>query len=92
MEFRDRAKLFVERSSFLERFRNRNKLKSGEVSMTVQTKSGQIKELNSNGEVVSHKLKAPRKLKRHCQVIIFTNERSIYFDALFGPPSEARGA
>ena len=65
MEFRERAKLFVERSSFLEKFRNRNKIK--EVSMTVKTKSGQIKEFNSNGEFIGHK--APRKFKKHCQVL-----------------------
>ena len=48
MEFRRRARLFERKSSFLERLRKKRNDTDCSV-MKVKTKTGRIKELNSNG-------------------------------------------
>ena len=72
MAFRSRAKLFVERKSFLDKFRNKKQQQSqpDKCVMILKTKSGDFKELNSNGDVINKppsnkSIKEPRK---HSQV------------------------
>lgn len=71
MEFRSRAKLF-ERGSFLERFRHRNKQKPKESInngiMTIKTKDGQVKMVNSKGEIVKNDRGKTKPQRSHTQV------------------------
>ena len=74
MEFRSRAKLF-ERGSFLERFRHRNKQKPKESinngMMTIKTKDGQVKMVNSKGEIVKNDRGKSKPQRSHAQVGLF---------------------
>ena len=74
MEFRSRAKLF-ERGSFLERFKQRNKQKLIKESvnngmMTVKTKDGQVKFINSKGEIITNDRVKNKPQRSHAQVVL----------------------
>ena len=69
MEFRRRARLFERKSSFLERLRRkRNEGESPHV-MKIKTKSGHIKEVNSNGvEILNNDSHYNENSRKHRQV------------------------
>lgn len=72
MEFRKRAKLF-ERGIFFERITLRNKQKQRQSSnngvMTIKTKDGQVRLVNSNGEFVRNDHNASKPPRKHAQVV-----------------------
>ena len=71
MAFRSRAKLF-ERGSFLERFRQRDKQKQkysvNTEIMTIKTRDGQVKLVNSKGEVIEKDIRKAKPQRSHAQV------------------------
>lgn len=73
MEFRSRAKLF-ERGSFLDRFKQRNKQKPKESlnngMMTIKTKDGQVKFINSKGEIIKNDRVKSKAQRSHAQVVL----------------------
>merc|ERR1712032_723309 len=70
MAFRSRAKLF-ERGSFLERFRHRDKQKQkysvNTEIMTIKTRDGQVKLVNSRGEVIEKDIIKTKPQRSHAQ-------------------------
>merc|ERR1711971_71151 len=70
MAFRSRAKLF-ERGSFLERFRQRDKQKQkysvNTEIMTIKTRDGQVKLVNSKGEVIEKDIRKTKPQRSHAQ-------------------------
>ena len=74
MAFRSRAKLF-ERGSFLERFRHRDKQKQkysvNTEIMTIKTRDGQVKLVNSRGEVIEKDIIKTKPQRSHAQVVVW---------------------
>ena len=69
MEFRRRARLF-EANTLLEKFRNKSKPKDDANLMIIKTRNGEIRQVNSNGDLVTKDFNKVKKQRQHAQVLI----------------------